>query len=70
MTRKPKAKAREETREKMRPITRDQFTRILSKAIKTPSSLGNSLLKSRALYRSSFGMLQVKLDGEFDPWQA
>ena len=28
---------REETRKKMRPITRDTFTAIVDKAIKTPS---------------------------------
>jgi hypothetical protein len=28
---------REETRKKMRPITRDTFTAIVNKAIKTPS---------------------------------
>jgi hypothetical protein len=33
-----KIQPREETREKMRPITREQFTRLINKAIKTPAS--------------------------------
>jgi len=35
--RRKKLEPREETRKKMRPMTRDAFTAIVAKAIKTPS---------------------------------